>query len=186
MKHYEGIKERCEGSVIPKVVQLPVRKYLFIKNILYIKIRRKKVMKKLMFIPLVFFVFVLAGCSISLEPDMSKVDEFVEVAEEMEDVFSESISTFSDLMENETLSAEDQKTIVTEIDQLRESFDEFKSKDAPFLAKTAKKVAAKELNKKEEKLVEIQEKAKKGKADRDDLEKMIDILSDDIEIKVFK
>ena len=142
-------------------------------------------MKKLIFIPLVLFVFVLSGCSVSLDPDTSKLDQFVEVAEEMDDVFSEAVSTFSELMEKDTLSADDQKTIVIEIDQLREAIDEFKSTNAPFLVKTSKKVASKALNKREEKLIKIQEKAKKGEADKEDLDELIDLLSDDINIKLF-
>ena len=140
-------------------------------------------MKKLMMIPFVLLVFLLSGCSISLDPDLSKVDEFTAVAEEMEVAFTEAKSTFIELNEKPSLSSSDQKTIELQIEQLREAIGDFKSTEAPFLVKTAKKKVAKVLNKKEKELITIQEKAKNGKAEKEDLELMIKLVSDDIEIK---
>lgn len=143
-------------------------------------------MKKLMIIPFVLFVFVLSGCAISIdtdfEPDLSKVDQFATVAEEMGNAFSEAASTFKELAEKQSLSSSDQKTIELQIEQLREAINQFKSTEAPFLAKTAKKAVAKKLNEREKKLIKIQEKAKNGEAEKDDLEILIDLVADEIEI----
>ena len=149
-------------------------------------------MKKLMMIPLMLFVFALAGCSVSFdtgldfEPDVSKVEYFAEVAEEMGDAFSAAAVTFKELAEKTSLSESDQKTIELEIEQLREAINQFKATEAPFLMKTAKKAVAKKLNKRDEKMAKIQERAKNGEANKEDLELLIDLVSDDIEIHLFK
>ena len=144
-------------------------------------------MKNLMIIPFVLFVFVLSGCAISIDtdfdPDLSKVDQFATVAEEMGDAFSEATSTFKELAKKQSLSSSDQKTIELQIEQLREAIDQFKSTEAPFLVKTAKKAVAKKLNEREKTLIKIQEKAKNGEADKEDLELMIELISDEIEIR---
>lgn len=144
-------------------------------------------MKKLMIIPFMVFVFVLSGCSVSvdLDPDLSKVDQFTEVAEEIDAAFLEATLTFTELKEKDSLSTSDQKTIELQIEKLREAIDNFKSTEAPFLVKTAKKRVAKELNKREKTLIKIQEKAKNGEVEKEDLEIMIELISDEIEIKLW-
>ena len=98
-------------------------------------------MKKLIMMPFVLFVFVLSGCAVSLDldPDLSTVDQFTAVAEEIDAAFSEATATFTELAEKQSLSSSDQKTIELQIEQLREAIDQFKSTEAPFLLKTAKK-----------------------------------------------
>ena len=143
-------------------------------------------MKKLMIFPFVFLALLLCGCTVSLDPDLSKVDEFTEVAEEMDVVFTEAKSTFMELDEQSSLSSNDQKTIEFQIKLLREAINNFKSTEAPFLVKTAKKSAAKELNKIDKKLIKFEEKAKNDEVKKGDLQSLIELVTDDIEINFWK
>ena len=143
-------------------------------------------MKKLMIFPFVFLAFLLCGCTVSLDPDLSKVDEFTEVAEEMDVVFTEAKSTFMELDEQSSLSSNDQKTIEFQIKLLREAINNFKSTEAPFLVKTAKKSVAKELNKIDKKLIKFEEKAKNDEVKKGDLQSLIELVTDDIEINFWK
>ncbi|HWK23596.1 MAG TPA: hypothetical protein VNS08_11260 [Ureibacillus sp.] len=56
-------------------------------------------MKKLILIPFVLLAFVLCGCSVSLDldndPDLSKVDQFTAMADEIDAVFTEAKSAFT-------------------------------------------------------------------------------------------
>lgn len=142
-------------------------------------------MKKWMIVSLVVFVFLLSGCSVSVDTEVSKADQFTAVAEDIEATFLEAQSMFIELSKKQKLSSSDQKSVYLQIEQLREGIKTFKSTEAPFLAKTAKKTVAKELNKIEKTLIKIQEKAKNGEVEKEDLELMIELISTDIEINFF-
>ena len=74
-------------------------------------------MKKWM-VPFVVFVFLLSGCSVSVDTEVSKADQFTAVAEDIEATFLEAQSMFIELSEKQILSSSDQKSIYLQIEQL--------------------------------------------------------------------
>ena len=142
-------------------------------------------MKKLLIILCICSVFILTGCGITFGSDSSKVDEIAEAGEKLGTAFTDAKLIFSKLEEKKSLSSDDQKEIDQQISQLREVIDNFKAADAPFLVKKAKEAAMEEINKKEEILIEIQERAKNGEAKPEDLKLLVKTVKEDFEIKLW-
>jgi outer membrane murein-binding lipoprotein Lpp len=134
-----------------------------------------------MMIATIMVGFLLTGCSV--EDLTSKSEKFASQAEAFGEKLVGVKETFETLENKKTLSREDQKLIVSELETLSEELDLFEKKEAPLVAKAAKKLALKELNKREKELNRIKEKAQKGEAEASDVEEIVELLSDDFGIR---
>jgi hypothetical protein len=142
-------------------------------------------MKKIIFLFMALFGFLLAGCSVDMDGVSKKAEDFGEKADELGVSFEKTADLMDKLEEKETLSSKDQERVVKRIEDLTEGIDEFKKEDAPFLAKTAKKVAMKKLNEKKVLLKDVKEKASNRTAEPEDLTILKESLSENIEINLF-
>ncbi|MFD2445345.1 hypothetical protein ACFSO7_15380 [Bacillus sp. CGMCC 1.16607] len=142
--------------------------------------------KMMMYLSMVVLAFMLTGCSVDLDFSASKSDQFTETAETLGDQFTETKNKMERLEQKESLTSNDQKLIVNEINELSKVMNEFETEDAPFLVKQAKKIAVKKLKERKKVIMTIQKKAKKGSANHEDVKEIINALSDDIEINLFK
>ncbi len=84
----------------------------------------------------------------------------------------------------ETLTSEDQKQIVTLVDDLSAVIEEFKDEKVPMF-NWVKDFSIDKLKEREAILLDIQERAKDGEATIEDVKEMKKALSDDIEINLF-
>lgn len=142
-------------------------------------------MKKIMMFSMMIVVFMLAGCSVDVDFDTPKSEQFADKAEELVNQFDASKDKIEPLEKKKNLTAKDQKLIVKELDQLTVAIDQFKEEEAPFLTKNLKKVLIKKLDEILEVLEEIHEKAEKGTANHDDVKTIINVLTDNIEFNLF-
>lgn len=144
-------------------------------------------MKNIMMFMLVMAAILLTGCSVGFDFNSSstKAEQFAEKADEFGDQVEFSRAALEKMEKKESLSSKDQKRLEKEMENLTAAIESFKDEEAPFLAKTAKKVAVKKLNEMEEVLSAIQEKAKEGTADREDIQTGIETLKDDLEFNLF-
>ncbi|SDM85904.1 hypothetical protein [Bacillus sp. OK048] len=131
-------------------------------------------------------VFLLTGCSVSIDNASSKSEEFASTAEELSSTLNDVRDEMESLKDKTNLSSKDQALIVEQTDAAIRVIDKFKEEEAPFIANIAKKVVIKELNKKTTLLESIKEKAEKGTANEEDVNKIIETLSDDFEINLFE
>jgi outer membrane murein-binding lipoprotein Lpp len=134
-----------------------------------------------MMIATVMAGFLLTGCSV--EDLTSKSEKFASQAEALGEKIVDVKETFESLENRKTLSQKDQQLIVSELEALSDGLDLFEKEDAPLLAKAMKKMAVKELTKREKTLNRIKEKAQKGEAGKDDVEEVLALLSDDFGIR---
>lgn len=131
-------------------------------------------------------VFLMTGCSVEIETSTSKSEEFSSIADELSSTFADVTDKMGQLPDKTELTSENQKLIVQQVNNLLKQIKKFKEAEAPFMAKKLKEMALKELNKKEEILIDIKEKAEKGTATVEDIENIIKTISDDFEINLFK
>lgn len=141
-------------------------------------------MKKLIIIPFLMIGFVMSGCSMSLDINESKVDVFTEVAEGLEEVFLEAESNLKQLSEKPSFTSKDQQNVVQQIEKLTEVINKFQHTEAPFFMKKVKKKIGKILNEREENFLTIKEKAENGEVEKEDIELMLELLSDEIELNI--
>jgi hypothetical protein len=137
-------------------------------------------MNKIIFLSLLCVGLLLTGCS--EETLKSKSDRFSTEAETLGDTVEIVKDTLKPLEKKHTLSLKDQDLIVTQIENLTEEMNDFKESEAPLLAKVAKKMAVKELNKREKELKNIKEKAQNDKANVADIKRILTILSTDFDM----
>jgi hypothetical protein len=141
-------------------------------------------MKKMIIIFMMFMAFLLTGCS--AQNFSSKSENFVSEAEIFGQTIVEVKDSLKPLENKPTLTQKDQALIVSQIESLIEEMNDFKEAEAPLLAIAAKKIALKELNKREKELNSMKEKAKNGRAEVEDVEKILHLLSDDFKISMFE
>jgi hypothetical protein len=137
-------------------------------------------MNKIILLSLLCVGLLLTGCS--EETLKSKSDRFSTEAETLGDTVEIVKDTLKPLEKKHTLSLKDQDLIVTQIENLTEEMNDFKESEAPLLAKVAKKMAVKELNKREKELKNIKEKAQNDKANVADIKRILTILSTDFDM----
>jgi hypothetical protein len=137
-------------------------------------------MKKITFLFLLFVGLLLTGCS--GETLKSKSEKFSTEAEILGETVEIVKETLKPLEKKHTLSLKDQDLIVSQIESLTVEMNDFKEEEAPFLAKIAKKLAVKELNKREKELLSIKEKAQNEKAKVADINRILTILSTDFDM----
>jgi hypothetical protein len=137
-------------------------------------------MKKITFLFLLFVGLLLTGCS--GETLKSKSEKFSTEAEILGETVEIVKETLKPLEKKHTLSLKDQDLIVSQIESLTVEINDFKEEEAPFLAKIAKKLAVKELNKREKELLSIKEKAQNEKAKAADINRILTILSTDFDM----
>lgn len=131
-------------------------------------------------------VFIITGCSVEIETSSSKSEEFASTADELSSTFVDVKDKMESLVVKKELSSGDQKLIVKHVNDLTMEIQKFRDEEAPFMAKRIKKMALNELNKKEDILVDVKEKAENDMATVEDVEKIIKTISDDFEINLFK
>jgi hypothetical protein len=141
-------------------------------------------MKKIMVMSCILLGFLLAGCSVEFDTDSSKTDKFEEKAEALGNEFDAALEEAKQLEKKEKLTSEDQKRIVTLVDDLTVVIEEFKDEKAPMF-NWAKDFSTNKLKDREDILLDIQERAKDGEATIEDVKEMKKALSDDIEINLF-
>ena len=141
-------------------------------------------MKKMMVMSCILVGFLLAGCSVEFDTDSSKTEKFEDKAEALGNEFDAALEEVKQLEKKEKLTSEDQKRIVTLVDDLTVVIEEFKDEKAPML-NWVKDFSIEKLIEREDILLEIQEKAKNGEATIEDVKEMKKALSDDIEINLF-
>jgi outer membrane murein-binding lipoprotein Lpp len=140
--------------------------------------------KKLVVISCLLGSFLLAGCSVEFDTDSSKINKFADKAEALGNEFNVALEEVKLLEKKEKLSSEDQKQIVTLVDDLIVVMEEFKNEKAPMF-NWAKNFSTDKLNDREDILLGIQEKAKDGEATIKDVIEMKKALSNDVEINLF-
>ena len=89
--------------------------------------------KKMMVMSCVLVGFLLAGCSIEFDTDSSKSEKFEDKAEALGNEFDATLEEVKQLEKKEKLTSQDQKRIVTLIDDLSAVIEEFKGEKAPVL-----------------------------------------------------
>jgi outer membrane murein-binding lipoprotein Lpp len=148
-------------------------------------------MKKIVVLPCILVGFLLTGCSVEFdtvsskaEKFESKTEEFADKAENLGSEFEAALEEGKQLEKKEKLTSEDQKRIVTLIDDLSAVIEEFKGEKAPMF-NWLKDVSVEKLLEREKMLLEIQERAKDSKATIEDVKEMNKALSDEIEINLF-
>ena len=141
-------------------------------------------MKKIMVMSCILLGFLLAGCSVEFDTDSSKTDKFEEKAEALGNEFDAALEAVKQLEKKDKLTSEDQKRIVTLVDDLTVVIEEFKDEKAPMF-NWVKDFSTNKLKDREDILLDIQEKAKNGKATIEDVKEMKKALSDNIEINLF-
>lgn len=141
-------------------------------------------MKKMMIILTMIIGLLLTGCS--GETLKSKSEKFSSKAKTFGETVEIVKDTLKPLEKKHTLSRKDQDLLVNQIESLTEEMNDFKEEEAPFLAKVAKKMAVKELNKREKELLSIKDKAQNDKASVEDINTILNILSEDFEISALK
>jgi outer membrane murein-binding lipoprotein Lpp len=141
-------------------------------------------MKKIMVMSCILLGFLLAGCSVEFDTDSSKIDKFEEKAEALGNEFDAVLEAVKQLEKKDKLTSEDQKRIVTLVDDLTVVIEEFKDEKAPMF-NWVKDFSTNKLKDREDILLDIQEKAKNGKATTEDVKEMRKALSDDFEINLF-
>ncbi len=141
-------------------------------------------MKKLMVMSCILLGFLLAGCSVEFDTGSSKTEKFEDKAEALGNEFDAALEEAKQLEKKEKLTSEDQKRIVTLVDDLTVVIEEFKDEKAPMF-NWAKDFSTDKLMERKEILLDIQERAKDGEATIEDVKEMRKALSDDIEINLF-
>ena len=114
----------------------------------------------------------------------SKTEKFEDKAEALGNEFDAALEEAKQLEKKEKLTSEDQKRIVTLVDDLTVVIEEFKDEKAPMF-NWAKDFSTDKLIERKEILLDIQERAKDGEATIEDVKEMKKALSDDIEINLF-
>lgn len=137
-------------------------------------------MKKMIFLSLLLVGLLLTGCS--EETLKSRSEKFSTEAKTLGETVEIVKDTLKPLEKKHTLSLMDQELIVSQIEILTEDMNNFKEEEAPILAKVAKKMAVKELNKREKELLSIKGKAQNDKAKVADIKRILTILSTDFDI----
>ena len=127
---------------------------------------------------------LLTGCSIEIDTHAS--DGFANAAEELGNTFSNVKTKLESLQKKQYLTTDEQKAIVQQVNTLTNVINHFKEEGVSFLGNMPMSIAVNELDKKEEILLSIKEKAEKGKATVDDVKKLIKTISDDYEFNLFK
>ena len=88
-------------------------------------------MKKIMVMSCILLGFLLAGCSVEFDTDSSKTEKFEDKAEALGNEFDAALEEVKQLEKKEKLTSEDQKRIVTLVDDLTVVIEEFKDEKAP-------------------------------------------------------
>jgi len=143
-------------------------------------------MKKLMLITGISMSFILTGCSVDLDMSTSETEEFAMEVEKLADVFMDTKGELESLKENKSLSEEDEQLISKRVDELIDQMDEFKEENSSIVAKLAQTVAEEKLNEKEEILKNIKDKIKNQQVEMSDLDTILEVVSADVEWKLFE
>lgn len=146
-------------------------------------------MKKLIMLSLLVFAFLVTGCSVELETSSSKMESKADRVEakayELEQEFNEAKDLVNELEGKDSITSKDQKRISNQIDSVLAVIDELKEMETPVLGKTVEDFVGKNLNKREEALLEVQAKADEGTVTKEDLQKIEKAVSNDLNIKLF-
>lgn len=135
---------------------------------------------------LVTGAFLLAGCSADLETEAigSDAEEIAAKAE----VLSEEIDMVVDTVEEfetKNLTAEDQERLADEIAYAKQSIEQFQTTDETLIGKAVKELSEEKMKEAEEVLSDVQQNAEEGKATKEDLEKVKEVLKEDISFSLF-
>ena len=141
-------------------------------------------MKKLMVMSCILLGFLLAGCSVEFDTGSSKTEKFEDKAEALGNEFDAALEEAKQLEKKEKLTSEDQKRIVTLVDDLTVVIDEFKDEKTPMF-NWVKDFSTDKLMERKEILLDIQERSKDGEATIEDVIEMRKALSGDFEINLF-
>ena len=90
-------------------------------------------MKKIWIVSCVLVGFLLSGCSVEFDTDSSKTEKFEDKAEALGNEFDATLEEVKQMEKKDKLTSQDQKRIVTLIDDLSVVIDEFKGEKAPML-----------------------------------------------------
>jgi PBP1b-binding outer membrane lipoprotein LpoB len=141
-------------------------------------------MKKLIMI-VIGFAFLLTGCSV--ENITSKAEMFEVEAEELEQTVAIVKKQLNPLTKKVSLSQEDQKLMVSQIERVTAEINDFKELEAPMiLAEKAKEMAFIQLNQRTEELKVIKARGENGEANTADIERIMELLSGDFDIHIFQ
>jgi hypothetical protein len=142
-------------------------------------------MNKIVVLTMLIGGFLLAGCSVEVDFSTSKTEEFAMEAENITDEFTKTKEMLEPLKDKDSLTEKEQQKVAKQLQKLYEKMENFKDNEGSFLEKVAKKATKKVLDEKEKVLVKMLEKAEKSHLETDDVNTLINELSDDIEIKLF-
>ncbi|WP_456277026.1 hypothetical protein [Bacillus sp. AK128] len=143
-------------------------------------------MKKLIAGSILLLTILLTGCSIEIDTTSGK-DEFSQEAEKLEETFTDVFDSLERLSEKETLSSEDQAIALQSLEQLLDQIESFKEAETEsFMTKVPKKIAVGVLEKREENIKAIHERAVAGELQTKDITEAIDLLSEEFQISLFK
>jgi hypothetical protein len=155
---------------------------------------RKKIkdgikMKKLMIVMVILLAFLTTGCSVQLTTSneiVSKADILEVKGEEIQSEFNKALNFANELSDKNAIDAKDQKRIADQIDDVLNVIEEFKVLEVPVLGGQVKDFVENNLKQREEILRDVKEKAEKGTAEKEDLNKLEEALTNnDISIRFF-
>ena len=146
-------------------------------------------MKKMMVLAFLLVGFLLTGCSVDLVSSKegtlrTKIEKFEDSSEALADEFDAALLEIERLEEKKKLTSQDQKQIVTIVDDLSAVLDEFKEEDAPML-NWLKDYSVEKVMERVDILIDIREKAQNGNATIEDVRIMKEALREDYEIHLF-
>lgn len=147
-------------------------------------------MKKIMILMVVLLAFLTTGCSVQLTTsnELDSKAEILEVkGEEVQSEFNNALNFVNELKfsNKNTINAKDQQRIGNQIDDVLNVIEEFKELEVPVLGGQVKDFVDNNLKQREEILRDVQEKAEKGQAEKEDLQQLEKALSNDINIRFF-
>ncbi|KMY53267.1 hypothetical protein AC623_04075 [Bacillus sp. FJAT-27231] len=134
-------------------------------------------MKKSFVIISIALSVLLSGCS--AETNLSPA------ADQLDAALEQLIDQMEQLEEKESLTENDQKIIFAELNHFQEAITDFEKTKAPFFLRKIQKLTIEELQKREQVLLIIKQKAKKGTATQEDVRIIQNTLSDDFKISLF-
>lgn len=126
---------------------------------------------------------VLTGCTISM--GSSSTDAFTSEAEKLADLFMDTEDELEILKAKETISNQDQQVISERLEDLIDQIQDFKKEEAPEIAAKIEEIMEKDLDKKEEVFLDLQEKAQNGDLAHEDIDRILKEVSGDFEFKPF-
>lgn len=140
-------------------------------------------MKKIILLAILIINLVLTGCTISM--GSSSTDTFTSEAEKLADLFMDTEDELEILKAKETISNQDQQVISERLEDLIDQIQYFKKEEAPEIAAKIEEIMEKDLDKKEEVFLDLQEKAQNGDLAHEDIDRILKEVSGDFEFKPF-